>query len=130
MPAAPVAGTAAARSFPGTPAHLAAARSFVCSCLPASCPRRDDAALLTSELATNAVLHSASGLPGGSYQVLVDLGAHTVEVTVIDQGPAPVPARRPDEEGGFGLGLVAELADAYDSRPGPAGRTVWCRLDW
>jgi hypothetical protein len=44
----------------GVPASVSAARRFVASALP-GCPRADDLILAASELASNAVGHSASG---------------------------------------------------------------------
>lgn len=39
-------------------------------------PSADEAVLLTSELASNAVLHSASGWPGGKFTVRAALQLH------------------------------------------------------
>jgi anti-sigma regulatory factor (Ser/Thr protein kinase) len=62
--------TAPARHvFPGQPDQVARARSFLKRhCGP--CPVLDDALLLTSELCTNAVRHSASG-DGGLFEVAI-----------------------------------------------------------
>jgi anti-sigma regulatory factor (Ser/Thr protein kinase) len=116
--------------IPGQPETLALARAWVLALLPEACPRADDVALVVSELATNAVLHSASGAPGGTVDVLVDIELDAVAVAVVDQGPALVPAMRPAGEGGHGLALVTELADAYEVTCTETSRTVWCRLDW
>lgn len=116
--------------IPGQPETLALARAWVLGLLPAGCPRADDVALVLSELATNAVMHSASGMPGGVVDVRVDVEPDAVAVAVVDQGPALVPARRPAGEGGYGLHLVTSLVDAYEVTCTDAGRTVWCRLDW
>lgn len=116
--------------IPGQPETLALARAWVLGLLPTGCPRADDVALVVSELATNAVIHSASGMPGGVVDVLVDIELDAVAVAVVDQGPALVPAMRPDGESGRGLQIVTALADAYEVTTTPAGRTVWCRLDW
>ncbi|MFI0425099.1 ATP-binding protein [Spongiactinospora sp. 9N601] len=120
-----------ARAWPGRPDQLAAARAWALSLLPAGCPRADDVALVVGELATNAVLHSASGAPHGTYTLAIAAAAPgSVEITVVDAGPAPVPADRPCGPGGWGLGIVAALADAYEVHAGPLGRIAWCRLDW
>lgn len=116
--------------IPGDAAQLSLARAWVLALLPTGCPRADDVALVVSELATNAVLHSASGMPGGTVDVLVDVEPDAVALAVVDQGPALAPARRPAGEGGYGLALVAALADAYEVTATETGRTVWCRLDW
>ena len=82
---------------------------------PASCPaplRPDDVALLTSELVTNAILHSASRLPGGQVTVSVQAADGMVRVDVTDQGE--LPPRFPRSRGlGQGLALVAALADVF-----------------
>ncbi|WP_250564524.1 ATP-binding protein [Sphaerisporangium fuscum] len=114
--------------FSGTPMSIGQARTLAALILP-DCPRLADVLVVVSELATNAVLHSASGATGGTYRLRVDVGPGAVEVAVDDQGPALVPARRPDGEGGHGLHLVAELADAYEVTLTETGRTAWCRLD-
>ncbi|MBG0828207.1 ATP-binding protein [Planomonospora sp. ID67723] len=118
------------REFPGSARQVPAARAWVLGCLPAGCPRADDVALVLTELVTNAVLHSTSGTAGGGFTVRVEAAAAGVELTVTDQGPRLVPARREPEESGRGLELVLHLADGYEVTDVPAGRTVWCRLDW
>mgnify|MGYP001086479213 CR=1 FL=1 len=117
----------ATRTFPGAAASVREASRWVVSCL-ACCPRAEDAATCVSELAGNAVLHSASGAADGTYTVTVRLSATSVSLTVVDQGPVAVPGqvRRPAEESGRGMGIVCALADAYERR----GTTAWCRLDW
>jgi anti-sigma regulatory factor (Ser/Thr protein kinase) len=124
--------TACARSFAGTAASVGVARAWVREVLPAGCGRVDDVLLVVSELATNAILHSASGTPGGRYavQLEVDPGARSVGVTCIDLGPALVKTPRPVGEGGRGLALVKQLADGYEVRAEPTSRTVCCWLDW
>lgn len=116
--------------IPGDATYLPVARAWVVGLLPTGCPRADDVALVVSELATNAVIHSASGMPGGVVDVLVDIEADAVALAVVDQGPALVPAMRPEGESGRGLQIVTALADAYEVTTTPTGRTVWCRLDW
>ncbi|MER5317991.1 ATP-binding protein [Streptosporangium roseum] len=119
------------RVFPGVPVQVRAARAWVLTCLPARCPRADDVALVVSELVTNAIVHSRSGLAGGTVAVRVEAEAVSVAVSVIDQGARPVPARREPGESGWGLAdIVSSLVDAYEVTTGPAGRTAWCRLDW
>ncbi|MGW4412109.1 ATP-binding protein [Nonomuraea sp. NPDC004702] len=123
---------AATRRFDGVPASIREVRTWVKALLPASCARVDDVELVVSELATNAVLHSVSGAPGGTFavQVEVDTHAHSVGVTCVDMGPAMCEASRPDGEGGHGLPLVRHLADRYQVHEETSGRTVRCWLDW
>jgi anti-sigma regulatory factor (Ser/Thr protein kinase) len=97
------------RAFAGRPESVREARSWVAGFFAA--PSAPDAALMTSELVTNAVVHSASGLPGGSVTVTVAAGEETVRVDVIDQGQLPIPA--PRHGLGKGLAIVAQLADVF-----------------
>jgi len=101
-------GAAVTRSFPGIPESVSAARSWVAGFFP-SAAAAADAALMTSELATNAILHSASGLPGGTFTVSVRAGDGSVRVDVIDQGEAPGRTAAPGL--GKGLVIVGQLAD-------------------
>lgn len=120
------------RVFRGEAAHVPAARTWTLACLPVTCPRVDDVALVVTELATNAVLHSASALPGATFTVRVEqLRCGAVEVTVTDAGAPLVPARRPDaDEYGRGLAIVRELAEGVTVTAAPAGgRAVCCRFE-
>jgi anti-sigma regulatory factor (Ser/Thr protein kinase) len=88
----------------------------------------DIAALLVSELVTNAMRHATGPIgvrlvrPAGLDGVLL------VEVS----DPLPDPPRervaRPDEESGRGLQLVASSSRRWGSRPGSVGKTVWFEL--
>jgi anti-sigma regulatory factor (Ser/Thr protein kinase) len=104
--------TGLARTFPGTPESVADVRSFVAEALAAD-PSAADAVLMASELATNAVVHSASRLPGGLYSVEVTPTATGMaRIDVIDQGP--LPEAETDEPGlGAGLGIVSQLATTF-----------------
>ncbi|MEV4753010.1 ATP-binding protein [Streptosporangium sp. NPDC049248] len=119
------------RVFRGEAAHVSAARTWTLACLPATYRRADDVALVVTELATNAVLHSASALPGATFTVRLELRQDGVEVTVTDAGAPLVPARRPDaDEYGRGLAIVRELAEATIITATPAGgRATSCRFD-
>jgi anti-sigma regulatory factor (Ser/Thr protein kinase) len=99
------------RAFAGVPESVSAARVWVASFLPGS-PAAYDAALMTSELVTNAISYSASGLPGGVVLVSVSTGSTWIRVDVFDQGDLPASAV---VERGLGLGLVliSQLADTF-----------------
>ena len=89
------------------------------SFLPAS-PVADDVALMTSELFTNAILHSGSGLPGGVVLVSVRTGKSQIRVDVIDQGALPLgTGAQPGL--GAGLGIVSQLSDVF----GAIGSDRW-----
>ena len=74
-----------ARVFAGCPESVSAARSWVAGFFPSPAAAAD-AALMTSELFTNAILYSASRLPGGHVTVSVGTGGGSLRVDVIDQG--------------------------------------------
>ncbi|MGH3274504.1 MAG: ATP-binding protein [Streptosporangiaceae bacterium] len=101
--------------FAGQPEQVALARNFVARAL-AGCPAASDVILLTSELATNAVQHSATG-QGGSFAVAICHAPGRVKVTVTDGGSATRPAVAVAAEelavSGRGLLLVDILADRW-----------------
>ncbi|HEX4089280.1 MAG TPA: ATP-binding protein [Trebonia sp.] len=91
-------------------------------------PLSDDLVLITSELATNAVLHSRSGRPAGTFTVRLTLYPDDYAwVEVIDQGGEWTSDRRRQ-------GLTALAAIAGEGNWGVDGdtacRVAWFRLDW
>jgi anti-sigma regulatory factor (Ser/Thr protein kinase) len=98
------------RVFAGRPESASAARSWVAGFFAP--PFAPDAALMASELVTNAIVHSASGLPGGSVTVTVAPGSGMARVDVIDQGAMP-PCMAAPHGLGAGLAIVAQLADVF-----------------
>jgi serine/threonine-protein kinase RsbW len=135
MRLAPSAGTAAAppmswsRSFPATAAQAGAARRFLAAILDGS-PVTADAVLCLSELATNAIVHSDSGRPGGSFTVAVRLDGGRVWVKVHDQGGRWQQVRPAEDTRGRGLLIVGRTASQW-GRLGDSetGWTVWFALD-
>ncbi|NAS27466.1 ATP-binding protein [Herbidospora sp. NEAU-GS84] len=128
--AVPGGSTLSTQRFPGQAEHVSAARRWALERLPADCPRRADVELVLSELVTNAVLHSASGAPGGLVEVRIEVEADAVALTVVDQGATLTPALRGPGEYGRGLAIVTDLADAYEVTGSATSRCTWCRLDW
>jgi PAS domain S-box-containing protein len=84
-----------------------------------------DAALVTSELVTNAVVH---GRPPLDLRARIE--GHDVFIEVRDQAIYQPRKLRPDEtdEHGRGLQIVAALADRWGTRPTERGKAVWCVL--
>jgi serine phosphatase RsbU (regulator of sigma subunit)/anti-sigma regulatory factor (Ser/Thr protein kinase) len=135
--AAPVAGSRldAAMTLPAEPASGAAARRFVERTLagvPADGERLDTLVLLCSELVTNAVLHAAA-----PSEVRLRLRDGRVRLEVHDPSPqVPLPRDQDGQDGraasGYGLALVAALADAWGVERGDGlpdvGKTVWLEL--
>ncbi|MFD7339903.1 ATP-binding protein [Streptomyces violascens] len=88
-----------------------------------------DAALLVSELATNALLHGC--LRDRLFRVRITLGAAALRIEVTDPRGEAVPWPRtvtPDEQFGRGLLLVAALADSWGTELRTVGKTVYAEL--
>jgi anti-sigma regulatory factor (Ser/Thr protein kinase) len=112
------------RVFPGTPDQVAAVRRFVRAQLGAH-PALDDSVLVASELAANAIAHTASGLTGGAFVVrIASLSPEHVAVLVVDGGADTEPRALEtgvDSESGRGLDVVKGLATAFWTT-GPDGQ--------
>jgi len=92
----------------------------------------DEAVLLTSELCTNALQHTASG-NGGTFEVTVYRGRDSLRVEVHDDGSDTVPTARNFEElsdDGRGLEIVALLAHRWGQGGDEYGRSVFFELRW
>lgn len=111
-------------SFTGSPAGARAARYFVRDALAGSDDSSlDTILLLTSEVATNAVLHT-DGMFEVQVEVLADGG---VRVSVTDDSTqVPQPRVAPvDATTGRGLTLVDALARAWGVDDHRHGKVVW-----
>src|ERR1022692_2135506 len=114
------------RVFPGRADQVARAREFTARTL-AGCPAVADAVLLTSELGTNALLHTATGT-GGIFTVTICHPPFTVCVAITDDGLLPAPAIRPGRGSPSGDGSSPDHRLSPDSGlpPGdglpPSGR--------
>ncbi len=114
--------------FAAGPTTPALARGFVRQALsrwgyPAAC---ETAALLTSELVTNAVLHAGTGVT-----VTVCARDGIVRVEVAD-GSARVPTTPPyggEAQTGRGLALVQRVATTWGVERQPGGKTVWFEVE-
>lgn len=123
-------GDCAAWTFPADPGAVRAARTAVRDRLAAwnLDGLADVAALLVSELVTNALRH-ATGPIGVR---LVRPGAVDGVLLVEVSDPLPDPPRERvatlEDESGRGLQLVAHAAHRWGTRPGVTGKTVWFEL--
>jgi len=119
-------------TIPGRPEQVATARAFVARTLSSHQigADHDAATLLTSEIVTNAVQHTKSGVDGGTVTIVVIGVPHGVLVEIIDDGSAGTPVVKGDlyAAEGHGLFLVQHLAAQWGYLRDPAGTTVWFHL--
>jgi serine/threonine-protein kinase RsbW len=121
---------AAADWFPGNAEAVGQARGFVRAVLGGEWPGISDVVLMVSEIASNAVRHTASG-DDGWFDLAVMASGCMVRVEISDRGSSSEP-RIPENSqrsgvptGGRGLHLVDALSDRWGSRGDELGRTVW-----
>lgn len=134
-------------TFPGHPESAGEARRWAARCLP-GCPSAEDVLLAVSEMVTNSVRHSRSGVRGGTVRVrLCAAEGMWVRVEIRDDGPftkpragfrdrngaaaetaAAVTERGELAEGGRGLQLVRALSGGDAGSDG--GGLHWARLPW
>jgi serine/threonine-protein kinase RsbW len=127
MQAQPAAATQLTGIYPGRADQVQLARRAVARYL-AGCPAADDAVLIVSELAANAVVHSASR--GEFFTVRAEVHADYVWVETEDLG-GPWHCSQPDDRP-HGLDVIGALAgpDGWGVEPtSDGGRVVWVRLD-
>jgi serine/threonine-protein kinase RsbW len=117
------------RTFPGRANQIARAREFTKRVL-GTCPVTDEAVLLVSELATNALEHTSTG-DGGQFRITICRNVTSLLIGVSDNGsvktPEPGPLD-PESQTGRGLELVELIADQWGYCGGEHGRTVWFEL--
>jgi serine/threonine-protein kinase RsbW len=126
----------AADWFPGEAAAVGLARDFVAGVLGPGWPGLDDVLLMVSEIASNAVRHTASGDGGGWFDVTVSADGYKARVEITDRGSSSEP-RIPDDDGGLGAGvltggrglrIVDALADGWGHGGDELGRVVWFEI--
>ncbi|MFK4183520.1 ATP-binding protein [Streptomyces sparsogenes] len=89
-----------------------------------------DAELIVSELAANAVLHGS--VPGRHFRVRLTLTKNHLRIAVSDAKGERVPRPRrptPDDKFGRGLLIVRALASRWGVRERIVGKEVWVELD-
>ena len=128
-PAQALAGRTSEITYPGAAEHIRAVRADLRPLL-AGCPMADDVILCASELATNAVPHSNSRLPGGTFTVRAAIRpGHHVRIEVEDNGGPWTPATSGTARH-HGLDIICIVANEWGIDGDYAGRTVWARFDW
>lgn len=113
----------------GRPASVRAARQFTTDALGELPPEMiEAAALMVSELATNALVHAAAG-----FEVTIDVTKTAVSVEVSDAGEGLPTLRSPEpsDPHGRGLHIVEQLSDRWGTRAASdgSGKSVWFALD-
>lgn len=120
-------------TLPGLPAMVQAARRGVRALLEETdCVRIGDAELVVSELASNAVLHSESRGPDGSFTVSLEVKPGWLRLSVADAGPTVGAGTAGDEdEHKRGLLIVDAIADRWgQDRPADDQAVYWAELAW
>jgi anti-sigma regulatory factor (Ser/Thr protein kinase) len=110
-------------NLPRSPDSISAARRLVnVHTTSLGTQEREDAALMVSELVTNAVVHGV-----GAIWLRIDVEADAVRIEVADEGNvALAPSPEPGAHGGWGLRIVDQLADAWGVLEGST--RVWFQL--
>jgi len=118
-------------TYPGTADQVRHVRAALKSHLR-DCPAADDVILLADELAANAIRHSRSRLPGGTFTIRVQhFHGDYVRAEIEDQGNTAWDgnlsrsARHP-----HGLYLLLTLAPDCGVDDSRHGRTIWFRIDY
>ena len=119
---------ALAIELPAVPASAVLARGALSGVLQREADEdtRDTAALLLTELVTNAARHV-----GGSLRLEVLVEQETLRVEVLDGSPyLPAAPALPEwaSESGRGLFLIEALADRWGADALPEGKRVWFEL--
>jgi hypothetical protein len=117
------------RTYPGHPAQVAQVRRDLTRHLAGYPAAADDAVLIASETAANAVLHSASA--GESFTIRCHASPGHLRIEVEDLG-GPWHQRHPGDRP-HGLDIIAALTgpDGWGTQPASTGgRIVWAQLSW
>jgi anti-sigma regulatory factor (Ser/Thr protein kinase) len=109
------------------------AREFVMATLGADHPCAEVLQLVVSELVTNSIVHSRSGLrDDGTVTLAMSGNSRRVRVAVTDQGGPTLPRLREVDfclESGRGLYMVDALAAAWNCSRDPSGTTTtWAEV--
>lgn len=125
----------AAWTLPGMPASVRVFRGLARAAAAGNEDQAEAAALCVSEMVTNALVHTRSGLPGGNVTVrfeaspsmvglrisVHDDGARTADTIATRTGSLPGPA-----ENGYGLGIVRAFAADCGVIRTARGSITWC----
>ncbi len=118
-----------ATSYPGRVDQIRRMRRELTALLE-DCPAADEIVLCASELAANAVWHSRSRRPGGTFTLQVEVSRGDYVRIAIDDDGGPWAEADCGLDRGRGLVIVAALTADWGVAAGPAGRSVWAWFDW
>jgi anti-sigma regulatory factor (Ser/Thr protein kinase) len=126
----------AAWTLPGMPASVRVFRGLARAAAAGNDDQAEAAALCVTELVTNALLHTRSGLPGGNVTVRFEASPSKpgLRISVHDDGPRVVASSTAARAGtlpgpaetGRGLGIVAAVAAEHGVIRTARGSITWC----
>ena len=124
-PGGPAARAAVTRTFPATREAPRAARHFVLQALGdwGRDAFAEDAAIVVTELATNAVIHAES-----RFTVTLTGAGDALRISVGDASPFAGAGPALQAAPGHGLSLVDTVSDAWDVQPLAGGKAIWAEL--
>jgi anti-sigma regulatory factor (Ser/Thr protein kinase) len=115
--------------YSGTAEHIRIVRADLRAVLR-GCPMADDVILCVSELAANAVVHSRSRQPGGTFTVRARISPGEYALVEVEDngGPWTPPINYHDQH--HGLDIIEALASGWGIDGDHTTRTIWARFDW
>ena len=119
-------GVHGACTLPGRLDALVAARTWASTLgeqAGLSVQEQNDLALLVTEAMSNVVRHGYAGDDVGEVELALDVDAERAELVIRDRAEWWDGTVRGQSQGGYGLGLINELADEVDRRPRDGGGT-------
>jgi hypothetical protein len=112
------------QSFAGRPSQVRDARALIAQFVE-GCPGAGDTILLISELCANAITHSASGQPGGTFTVRIQRCGTTCICAEVEDQSSGWDGNVGIAEPPHGLFLLRELSSACGTRRGEEGWITW-----
>jgi PAS domain S-box-containing protein len=128
VPEAVASASAASTDLPNDVSAPTLGRRFIAAALDALALdiHAETAALLASELVTNALVHA-----DGPYRISIESGEGVLRIGVTD-GTTAGPQLSPDDmhaTSGRGMRMIEALTDRWGVHLGEGGKTVWFELD-
>ncbi len=84
-----------------------------------------DLELVITEAVSNVIRHAYDLEPGHAIELDAEDDGEFLRITIFDRGaPMGAPPLQPREDGGYGLGLIAQLVDSTYRSTGGDGNTL------